>query len=68
MNDDAYDPNNYSEEEMLEILGFEPSRIQEESITAEEIEEKIIQELQNYQSSRTVSGRNMLKFLNHIIQ
>lgn len=68
MNDGAYDPNNYSEEEMLEILGFEPSRIQEESITAEEIEEKIIQELQNYQSSRTVSGRKMLKFLKEMYE
>jgi len=61
---EIYDVTNYDDEELYEILGFNL----DETSTPEPgtIESTIINQLQEYQYSRTVTGRKMYQFLKDI--
>ena len=61
---EIYDVTNYDDEELYEILGFNL----DETSTPEPgtIESTIINQLQDYQYSRTVTGRKMYQFLKDI--
>lgn len=61
---EIYDVTNYDDEELYEILGFNLDDTP--SPEPETIENTIINQLQNYQYSRTVTGRKMYQFLKDI--
>jgi hypothetical protein len=61
---EIYDVTNYDDEELYEILGFNLDDTPNPE--PETIENTIINQLQDYQSSRTVTGRKMYQFLKDI--
>ena len=61
---EIYDVTNYDDEELYEILGFNLDDTP--SPEPETIENTIINQLQDYQYSRTVTGRKMYQFLKDI--
>jgi len=63
-NEDPYKITTYADEELYTILGF----IEETPPLHEDLENKIIQELKNYQNDRTTSGRKMFQFLKDIYE
>ena len=61
---EIYDVTNYDDEELYEILGFNLDDTPNPE--PETIENTIIKQLQDYQYSRTVTGRKMYQFLKDI--
>jgi hypothetical protein len=61
---EIYDVDNYDDEELYEILGFNLDDTPNPE--PETIENTIINQLQDYQYSRTVTGRKMYQFLKDI--
>ena len=61
---EIYDVDNYDDEELYEILGFNLDDTPNPE--PETIENTIIKQLQDYQYSRTVTGRKMYQFLKDI--
>ena len=61
---EIYDVTNYDDEELYEILGFNLDDTPNPE--PETIENTIINQLQDYQYSRTVTGRKMYQFLKDI--
>jgi hypothetical protein len=61
---EIYDVTNYDDEELYEILGFNLDNTPNPE--PETIENTIINQLQDYQYSRTVTGRKMYQFLKDI--
>ena len=62
-NEDPYKITTYADEELFTILGFI-----DEVPSNEDLENKIIEELKNYQKDRTRSGRKMFQFLKDIYE
>ena len=61
---EIYDVDNYEDDELYEILGINLEETPDPE--PETIESTIINQLQNYQYSRTVTGRKMYQFLKDI--
>jgi hypothetical protein len=62
---DRYDISGYTDEDLYYILGFSEETIPPRT---EDLEDRIIRELKNYQTNRTATGKRMFEMLKNIYE